>query len=239
MELVVAEEHSQLYDLWLARNCRNLSVCHIDFHCDMRGLLIDRGMSKARYVWQNDPYMNRIDSGSFLAHAVMKGIVSELRWVHDEWGGRKYDDLYCVKYETDFSAQPFRITGRNGWVPISFKEQTFDNWGGIFRHEHLSIDWDGIAFAGYDVKHIRHLKNDILDHDLNVSSLFVCRSSDYCHPDKTLFNNFIVKLEKKLNIHAQYLPFKEHPPLITSKAWKFYHDAEHRVLRFMRTRGIY
>jgi len=45
-ELIIAEEHSQLYDVWLERGYRNLSVCHEDFHCDMRGLLINRRLGQ-------------------------------------------------------------------------------------------------------------------------------------------------------------------------------------------------
>ncbi len=131
--LFVAEEHNLLYDLWQSGAGRNLSVCHIDFHCDMRGLLIDRRLGRARFVWRHDPYMNRLDSGSFLAHAVMSGMVANLRWVHDEFGGRKYDELYCVKYETDFSALPFRFAGGEKWVPLRFTEQTFANGGGPGR----------------------------------------------------------------------------------------------------------
>ena len=124
-EIFVAEEHSQLYDLWLERGARNLSVCHVDFHCDMRGLLIDRRLGQACFVDRRIPYVHRLDSGSYLAHAVMNGMVADLRWVHDDFGGRSYDYLHCVKYETDFSALPYRLLGNRELRPVNYAEQTF------------------------------------------------------------------------------------------------------------------
>ncbi len=238
-ELLIAEEHSQLYDLWIERGIRNISVCHIDFHCDMRGLLIERRLRKARFVWKHDPSMNRLDSGSFLAHAIMKGIVSSLRWVHDDFGGRKCDNLYCVKYETDFSAIPFLVFGRKSWVPFSFSEHNFVDWGGSHPGEVLSIDWDAVAYVDYDESLVRRLTADILDRESTPESIFVARSPEYCHPDRALFDNFITALEKKFKTLAVYLPPKVHPPLVLTRSWNFYHQIEFRMLKKMRKRGIY
>ena len=238
-DLVVAEEHSQLYDLWIERGDRNLSVCHVDFHCDMRGLFIDRRLGKARYVWQCDPYMNRLDSGSFLAHAVMIGIVARLRWVHDDFGGRKYDDLYCVKYETDLTALPFQLPGRQGWVPLAFEELTFAEWDGPQQGEFLSIDWDGFAFVDYSEDQVRRLTTKFLAFDFRPETIFVCRSPEYCRPDEALFDEFIARLEKKFETQAIRLPLKQHPPLAPPKTWVIYHQIEYQVLRLMRKFGIY
>jgi hypothetical protein len=238
-ELIVAEEHSPLYDLWLERGDRGLSVCHVDFHCDMRGLLIDRKRGRARYVWQSDPYMNRIDSGSFLAHAVMKGIVSRLRWVHDDFGGRKYDDLYCVKYETDFSALPFRLAGRRKWMPLAFSEQTFAEWGGPQPGEYLSLDWDAFAFVDYDSDRVRRLTTAFLERNFRPESIFVSQSPEYCHPDRALFDEFIRELEKKFGARAVRVPSKQHAPPAASRPWMLYHMLEYRILRLMRKQGIY
>jgi hypothetical protein len=241
ISLFVADEHSPLYDLWIERGDRNLSVCHVDFHDDMRGLLIDRKQGKARYVWQSDPFMNRLDSGSFLAHAIMNGIVTSLRWVHDDFGGRKYDDLYCVKYETDFTALPFLRAGKQNWVPVTFQEQTFVEWSGPQPYEYLSIDWDGIAFIDYDENHIRRLMAEILRREFYTESIFVSRSHAYCNPDTTLFNEFIAGLEEKFKTKAVYLPSKVLPLVYPSVpwSWRLYHLIEYRILRLMRKGGIY
>src|SRR5665647_2645966 len=116
-DLIIAEEHSQLYDLWHERGARNLSVCHIDFHCDLRGLLVDRRRGQACFVGKHVPYIHLLDSGSYLSHAVMNGIVTKLRWVHDDFGGRKYDYLHCVKYESDASALLYHLLPKQGCVP--------------------------------------------------------------------------------------------------------------------------
>lgn len=237
--LFVAAEHSPLYDIWQEGGYRNISVCHVDFHCDMRGLLIDRRLSKARFVWRNDPFMNRLDSGSFLAHAVMNGIVTSLRWVHDKLGGREYDKLYCVKYETDFSALPFRFPAHKNWVPLNFIEQTFADWGGPRPGEYLSLDWDALAFADYEEHHIRDLMAEILDREFTPEGVFVARSMEYCHPAKALFDEFIQGLEKKFATSAVRIPDKFSPPLTPTLSWQIYHQVEHLVLRGMRNRDIW
>jgi len=239
IDLIVSDEHSPLYDVWIERGDRNLSVCHVDFHCDMRGLLIDRRRGRARYVWQCDPFMNRLDSGSFLAHAVMSGVVSSLRWVHDDFGGRKYDDLYCVKYETDPTSLPFHLSGRKHWAPLAYEEQTFADWDGPRQDEYLSIDWDGIAFADYDEDRIRRLMAEILARQFRPQGIFVCRSPEYSHPNQALFEKFIAGLEKKFATRAVRLPSKRHPELRPSLPWQIYHRVEHLVLRQMRRFGIY
>jgi len=169
----------------------------------------------------------------------MKGFVNRLRWVHDDYGGRKYDDLYCVKYETDFTSLPFLLPGRRKWTPLSFSEQTFADWGGPQPGEYLSLDWDGLAFIDYDEDHIRSLTAEFLKYDLQPESVFVSRSPEYCHPNKALFDEFIVKLEKKFNTRAVRLPSTQHAPLAPSRPWIIYHMLEYRMLRLMRKLGIY
>jgi hypothetical protein len=239
MEFFVADEHSQLYDQWRDRTSKNLAVCHVDFHCDMRGLLIDNWLQKARFVWRNDPYMNRLDSGSFLAHAIMQGIVSRLRWVHDDFGGRKYDQFYCVKYETDLTALPYRLSRRNSWVSLNFEETTFDNRAWLVNGEHLCIDWDGIAYKDYDEDKIRSLMNMVLANEVIPESIFVAHSPEYCHSNKNLFNEFIGNLENKYKIQSIRLPAKHHLPVTAPLPWKIYHQAEFQILRQMRKREIY
>ncbi len=238
-ELIIAEEHSQLYDLWLARGDRNLSVCHVDFHCDLRGLFIDRRRGRARFIWSRIPYIHQLDSGSFLSYAVMNSIVTKLRWVHDDFGGRKYDDLWCVKYETDCSALPYRLFGRKRNVPLTYAEQTFADWGGPQSGEYLDIDWDGIAFAEYDEKRIRRLMAEILERDFKPEGIFVARSPAYCHPNAELFNEFVAGLGKKFNVQAVHVPFNQSLPPQMSSMWRFYRKADQFILKQMRKLGIY
>lgn len=239
VSLIVAQEHSPLYNLWSQQEAQELSVCHVDFHCDMRGLLIDRRRGRARYVWQCDPYMSRLDSGSFLAHAIMQGMVTNLRWVHDDFGGRQYDDLYCVKYESDFSSLPFRLSKRQSWVSLAYEEQTFADWGGPMPGEHLSIDWDGLAFIDYEKGQIDRLTTEFLSYEFHPGSVFVSHSPEYSYPDERLFEDFITALEKKLKTKAVRLPPKLHEPLRPNWPWKIYHQLEYPILRQMRKMDIY
>jgi hypothetical protein len=238
-QIFIAEEHSQLYDLWLERGDRNLTVCHIDFHCDMRGLLIDRRSGKARYVHQYHSSMNRLDSGSFLTYAVMNGIVTTLRWVHDDYGGREYDVVYGVKYEKDFTALPYRLWNSKKWVPLSYTEQTFTDWDGPRQGEHLSIDWDGIAYIDYDENHIRLLMDEVLGYRDLPEIVFIARSQEYSHPNQALFDEFVLRLEKKFNTKAMPLPFKKHPPMQLRMPWRLIYWIERGILRRLRRIGIY
>jgi len=238
-ELIIAEEHSQLYDLWLNRGDRNLAVCHVDFHCDMRGLLIDRRLGQACFVDRRIPYIHRLDSGSYLSHAVMNGIVTKLRWVHDDFGGRTFDYIHCVKYETDFSALPYRLLGKKQCMPITYEEQTFADWNGPQPGEHLDIDWDGIAFAGYDESHIRRLMAEILERDFEPESIFMARSPDYCHPNLKLFEEFIAGLEKKFNIKAVQIPFARPVLPHASIFWDIYRKVDQYILNQIHKMGFY
>lgn len=238
-ELIVAEEHSQLYDLWLERGYRDLTVCHVDFHCDMRGLLIDRRHGRACFVEQHIPYVHRLDSGSYLSHAIMNGIVTDLRWVHDAFSGRKYDYLHCVKYETDLSALPYRLRSKNRFVPVTYSEQTFDDWGGPKPGEHLDIDWDGIAPMDCDEKKSRRLMKEILDREYNPESIFVARSPGYCNPDRLLFEEFIEGLESKFNVHAIRIPPVETVEPARSIFWDLYRRVDRSILKLIHRMGAY
>jgi hypothetical protein len=238
-ELIIAEEHSQLYDVWLERGDHNLAVCHVDFHCDMRGLLIDRRLGKACFVDRYIPFIHRLDSGSFLSHAVMNGIVTTLRWVHDDFGGREFDYIHCVKYETDFSALPYRLLGNQKCVPVMFTEHTFRDWGGPRCGELLDIDWDGIAYADYEKHHIRRLMTEILERDFEPESIFLARSPDYCHPDESLFEEFIARLEKKFNVQAVRMPHRRAEPPHPSKFWDFYRKADQYIVKKIHKMGFF
>lgn len=238
VEFIVAQEHSQLYDLWVENGEKNLSICHVDFHCDMRGLLIDRKRGKARFVSAHIPYIHMRDPGSFLAHAIMEGIVTKLRWVHDEYGGRKYDSS-VVKYEGDLTAIPYRLLGARE-VGIQFSEHTFKDWGGVRDGEHLDIDWDGIAFRRYETPHIRSLMTEILDRNypVNMPRVYLVQSPDYCHPDVGLFEEFIGLLEKKFGTRAKRLPDYQ-PMKRISNPWELYRRFDQIMTKVIRKLGYF
>ncbi|MBL8091741.1 MAG: hypothetical protein KF758_18080 [Anaerolineales bacterium] len=237
-ELIIAQEHSQLYDLWIQNGEKDLSICHVDFHDDMRGLLINRKYGTAQFVSRHIPYIHMRDPGSFLSHAIMEGIVTKLRWVHDEHGGREYDSP-VVKYESDLTAMPYLLLPAKK-VKIQFSEHTFKDWGGVQSGEHLDIDWDGIAFPDYDLPHIRALMSEILDRNYpaDMPRVYLVLSPDYCHPDMKLFDEFLHLLEKKFNTTAKHLPKYQPVPEI-SKFWMLYRKIDTRAERLIRKFRFY
>ena len=86
MVIYLIERHDQLLDIWRAQNATNLRVAHLDFHCDMRGLLIDR---TAGCAYDIGALRAGVDQGNFLAHAILQGRVQRVRWRHDVPGGQK------------------------------------------------------------------------------------------------------------------------------------------------------
>ena len=109
-EILIAEEHDQVYQVWLERRVHNIAVAHIDFHCDMRGLMIDRLRGVAYMVSRYEAGF--VDDGNFLSHAIMNGIVSSIRWIHDPHGGRRHDFGCTVKYESDTTASAHGLLHR-------------------------------------------------------------------------------------------------------------------------------
>ena len=236
-ELIIAEEHDRIYQVWQQRGERNLSVCHVDFHCDMRGLLIDRKRATARFIDQRLPYVHRLDPGSYLAHAIMNGIVTKLRWVHDDFGGRDFDYVHCVKYESDFSALPYRLAGTKRCVPLDYAEETYLQWGGPRPDEHLDIDWDGIAHVDYDLGLVRRLMAEFLDREYASKSIFVARSPQYSNPDPALFEEFIQGLEAKFAVQAVRLP-PGPAPEPEGTCWNTIRRLDHGMYKLMHKLGL-
>jgi hypothetical protein len=75
--IYLMERHDQLMDVWRQLNLRDAHVVHLDFHCDMRGLLVDAQASRAYRITVRSP---DLDEGNFITHAIFEGRVSRLRW---------------------------------------------------------------------------------------------------------------------------------------------------------------
>ena len=240
-EIYVGEEHSQVYDLWRERGWRGLRLSHIDFHCDMRGLLIDRRRGRAYLIDSQDARMSKADSGNFLAHAVMAGIVTSVRWVHDDFGGRRYD-VGTVKYEGDLTAMPHRLVHRlerGAEVVIEYDDLSFASWDGVRRGEHLDIDWDGLASVDYDRERIARLTTALLARDFPApETTYLVYSPGYSHPDRTLFDDFLTKLAAKFGADVRRLPPYTGPPH-RAEATGILEGIERRVVLALHRVGIY
>ena len=214
-EILIAEEHDRVYQVLLDRKAHNISVVHIDFHCDMRGLMIDRLKNRAYMASRYEAGF--IDDGNFLSHAIMNGIVSSIRWVHDHHGGRRYDFGATVKYESDTAAflhDFLHRLRRTREVAIAFDELSFQEWDGIHPGEVLDIDWDAIASVEYQPFHARKLMDAFLNREFPVipETTFLAFSPEYSIPDRAMFEEFVSRLKEKFSAHVASLPKATPPP---------------------------
>jgi hypothetical protein len=201
------ESHEQVLQVWRDQGVRQANVLHLDFHCDLRGLLINRKTQKAFRIWDRHW---KLDEGNFLTHAVLEGVVTGIRWVHDEPGGRK-DDLKTVKYESDLSALVHRTVlkvRRCPGIPIHFKVMPKTQWREIKAGEILDIDWDFFASCEYPKGSIQNRVESFLSRDWSQipEQTFVCYSPNYSHSTRTQFRDFINNLASKFDAEIVEVP---------------------------------
>jgi hypothetical protein len=214
-KIFVAQEHSQIYDLWRLGGDRSLRLVHIDHHCDMRGLLVDRRRGRAFLIGAQRQRAT-IDSGNFLAHAIVDGIVSAVCWVHDDLGGRCYDVGGTVKFERDITALPHRVlhfVKREPEAPIRFDEAYFRDYDGPEPGQHLDIDWDGLAPIDYDLHRINALIDRFFEWNFKSTppAVYLVYSPGYSHPDRRLFEAFLDALRRKFAADVVRLPAPAYP----------------------------
>ena len=205
------ESHDQVLEIWRANKIRNARVLRIDFHCDLRGLLINRKTNRAHRILDRFP---ELDQGNFLTHAILEGIVKGVRWVHDKPGGRG-DDLKTVKYETDVSAVIHRMLldlRRENGIPIQYEVVSNANWSGRVEEDILDIDWDFFAAREYPTNSIGPRVDAFLSKlsDPTPRQTYVCYSPDYSHPSRPQFNSFVNSLADRFNAEVISLPRPAH-----------------------------
>ena len=246
--IYVVEQHSQVLSLWRAQQASSLHILHLDFHGDLRGLLIDRQKQRAYRIWD---MRSGVDQGNFLAHAILEGRVSGIRWVHYEPGSRQYD-VGTVKYESDLTALPHRwflaLRGERG-VPIHYKAIPYADWTGLIEGEHLDIDWDFFACTEYPADTIQDRVEAFLGKEFPIipEQVYVCYSPDYSHPSRTQFQHFVGDLAQIFDAEVvEVLPdpdtlatqpfYKKYvpPPLFRLARLVYY-----RASLGFRKRGIY
>lgn len=247
--IYVAEQHDQVLDLWRKREASSLNVLHLDFHCDMRGLLINRRDQLAYRI--PDFVSQGVDEGNFLTHAILEGRVRSLRWVHDEPGGRRYD-VGTVKYESDFSALPYRLlmtAGKRRGIPLDYSAIKYSDWRGLGETEFLDIDWDFFAGTEYPEDTIQSRVESFLMRGFSIvpREVYVCYSPDYCYPSRLMFERFVSDLAKGFNAGIVELPplsetpvkmpiYKRYMPSFILRAAR---NTYHRAGLKLRGRGIY
>jgi len=208
-EIIIADNHEQVYPVWKEHGLKNALLTHVDFHCDMRGIMIDREQGRAFFTSQRESTF--IDRGNFLAHAIMNGMISDLRWVHGPRGGRAFDIGPVVSYETDFfSRRHFRYHEQSGdmAVTLKFEEGLLSDWEGTRINEILDVDWDTFASVDYEAEHRKTLIETFFTRDFsNVPDLTtLVYSPGYSDPDRTLFDEFALRLADRFSASIVRLP---------------------------------
>lgn len=211
-EIIIADHHDQVYGVWEERGARNLSVAHVDFHCDMRGLMIDRPKGEAYFTSKREASF--VDRGNYLAHAIMNGMVSDLRWVHDAHGGRGHDVGPVVHYESDPVAPLLKIKQRRSkqrCQSLTYSECLFSDWEGPSPGEQLDLDWDALASVEYDDALKTRLIEGFLNQDFKAipQTTFLIYSPGYSDPDRTLFEDFATRLADTFSADIVRLPQQE------------------------------
>ena len=208
-ELILADNHEQVYSVWKERGMRGLKVAHVDFHCDMRSILIDRPRGRAFFTSHRESTF--IDRGNFLGHAIMNGIVTDVQWIHGPHGGRLHDDGPVVRYESDFLAPWYRFKhdqAERKEASLTYRESLLSDWSGLRPGEQLDLDWDGLASVDYDPAHRNTLIEQFLSKDFGEGSdlSFLIYSPGYSDPDRSLYEAFAERLSEKLNAQIVRLP---------------------------------
>jgi len=207
--LYVIEQHDQLLELWHSVDARGLRVIHFDFHCDMRGLLVDRDRQLAFFP-QGLP---RVDEGNFLAHAIAEKRLERIRWIHDIPGGRKYD-VGTVMYTTDLSVQPIRwLLNRQHkpGFPFGYQEMEFSRWEGALDEEFMDIDWDFFAARDYPPDTLGARVEAFLGKNFErlPTQISVCYSPRYSHSSRPQFEEFVDRLAGMFHSEIVYLPLPQ------------------------------
>lgn len=246
--LYVIEQHDQLLHLWREQQAGGLRVVHLDFHCDLRGLLINRRTQQAYLI--NDP-PPELDEGNFLTHAIIEGRIECLHWIHRLPGGRQYD-VGTVKYETDLTGRwlswLLALKGRPA-RPIHYEVMELSAWPGLTEGEFLDIDWDFFASLEYPLNSIQAQVESFLGLEWAAApqQISVCYSPDFSHPSRSDFEAFIQRLAEKFGATLVRLP-PPSPVVETPAGYKKYipRTFYHRLRRgyyqtnlWLRQKGIY
>lgn len=149
------DTHDQVLPIIRALGRRGVSLAHLDFHDDMRGLLIDRDHGHA-YVMKRMESVT--DCGNWLARAVASGWVSSVTWVHNTPGGRR-DDVGTCSFTDDLSVKIGRrlLLADTDPIEFTFRELEYGEWTGVGKNEWLDMDWDFFASSEYTRRFSRRL----------------------------------------------------------------------------------
>lgn len=207
--IYACEHHDAVLEHWQLRDTRDIRLVHVDFHDDLRGLLVDRRQRLAYPIGRAARSWPMVDPGNFLAHAVVQGRVRGIRWLHERIGGRGWD-AGIVRYESDLSAAHHRLAHRlrrGPEYPLEFEEGLLESWGGLKRGELLSVDWDCFASILTERTTIDTRVTAFLEGLGSVipEHTWVAYSPEYSHPSLDPFKRFVQRLGERFAQPVEWL----------------------------------
>ncbi len=243
------ERHHELLHLWRERDAALLRIVHLDFHCDMRGMLIDRRTRRAYRIRDRFP---DLDQGNFLTHGVLEGRIAGIRWVHDDPGGRVHD-IGTVKFESDLTALPHRLAlalRRTEGIALDYDVVRSEEWRGLREGERLDIDWDYFASTEYPLDSIPARIEAFWQSSSAVvpDEAYICYSPEYSHPSRQLFADFVRDMADRFGSSVVVLeppntgsgpnrrPIASHVP---EPLYRRTRRAYHRTAQALKERGVF
>jgi len=243
--IYACEHHDQVLSLWRERDLRGIALAHVDFHDDMRGLLVDRRRNVAYAIGRLARDEDGADAGNFLAHAILDGRVERIRWIHDLPGGRAWD-MGIVRFERDLFAVPQRLRHAfSGGTEhaLRFEETLLDDWRGPDPGERLSVDWDCFASILLDAGDIPRRVETFLNRlgDRVPPETYVVYSPEYSHPTLDAFRALLNELTQRFDQPLEWLSsnLEQGRPSPTAIDARLPASALPRMILRLRRIGIY
>ena len=245
MKLYAIDQHDQLLHIWRELNASNLHVVHVDFHCDMRGLLVDR---KRQLGWKISEVRSTLDEGNYLRYGIFEDIVDGVTWVHGTPGGRMCD-FHTLKYSTDWSTRFHRKEmDAQKPKPLRYEVSTMGEWQGTDEQVFLDIDWDTFADQSLPVTEIDSRVEEFLSKPIgpNLRGIAVCYSRHHSHDTRERYDAFVSRLAEKFGAEVEKVEYVEgsnviplRMKLIPPKIYSALQSIYHGFRLFLKRRGIY
>ena len=226
--------HHQVLDLWRRESRTSLRVAHLDAHCDLRGLVVDRRAGHAALVAPRP-----LRQSNFLAIAAAEGRVARIRWFHDRWGGRRVD-TFTVLYAGDLAYWPHRRhRAAFATAPrfrLELRTGDIETFGPLEPGEVLDIDWDVFFLRGKPAAVAERQVRVFLDRpwDPPPDQAYVCHSPHYSSTDRRSCERFAESLAERFGAVTEELPPPSVPPARHGPLDGAPRQAARRIYSFLR-----
>jgi len=202
--LLVLSHHDRLLDVWRSEGRTGLRVAHLDAHCDMRGLVVDRARGEAALVEHRSARPS-----NFLAIAAAEGRVASVRWVHDRRGGRR-NDTFTVLFPEDMTCWPasrrLASYAQARRFPFELRVEPLSSFRGVHPDEVLDVDWDLFFAPGKPPAAGERETRALLDlaWDPPPAEIALCSSPEYSNSRG--FDTFVHALAERVGALVETVP---------------------------------